>query len=371
MAIMHYSKAMQKLQTRLASPEESSCKDVVLLCCVLFAVFECLQSHYHSALLHISGGIKLLVEWGGEGQLNNQVTLGSYLNRTMLQSVFLSLDSQAIQLGAPGFRDFSTRALDDQFPIASFATIENAHLMLNQIFHRLSQWGNWAEPVTVRGNKPNRERMLEEKQRIKAQLGEWDVAFNRSLHLYDTQPATYLLLLQRSVMKAILGKADDGSSEMEWDKYLPLFEESVTHAEVYMRLTANSRTGASRGTGLRPTQSERPRPALTIAMDIVLPLFLISTRCRDATVRGRALQVLRTCNRQEGIWNSWSCANIAAKVIEFEESAASEHGQIPDHARVYMLDIQFAEEQIAEVSLVVQNENGYHRAVSMNEGVAC
>lgn len=370
-AIRHYSKAMQELHLRLKNPEERLCKDVVLLCCVLFAVFECLQSHYQSVLRHISGGMQLLMERVGTEQFEDLVSMGSYLNRTTLQAIFLFLDSQAIQLGACEFREnFSGPALDDRLQITHFRTVEDAYLLLNQIFHHISHWQSWCEPVTAYGNKPCGEWMLQEKQRIQSQLDEWDAMCDKSLHLDKTRPAVLLLLVQKKVMQIFFSKCADGPSEMEWDKYLLPFEEAVTLAEAYMQSVARSPTGSAQSFTLPSSQSEGLRPVLTMAMDIILPLFLIGARCRDSRIRRRALRMLPTCGRREGVWDSWLCAEMVEKVIELEEGAASEDGKVPEHARMCMLDVRFREDRTAEVSLLVHDEKGLHSTDSFDGSVA-
>lgn len=96
-AIRQYNKAIQALNVRLASTEESQRQrqDVILLCCLLFTLFECLQNSFIHALHHIVGGMKLLMEWGSN-ELHEGVD--GYVSRETLQPVYLSLDSQAVQL---------------------------------------------------------------------------------------------------------------------------------------------------------------------------------------------------------------------------------------------------------------------------------
>lgn len=341
-AILHYSKALQSLHIRLENVQQDLSRDVVLLACIVFTVFECLQNHHQSTLRHVSGGLKLLSEWLEEASHNNEASSGTYLDRSTLQSIFLSLDSQAIQLGMRSFREFFSRpALEDNIHITEFNSFDDAHALFNQIFRRLSHRMIWVEPVTGVGEKPTDKWMQMERAHILAQLGTWDAAFER-FAVNGTAPY-HLLLVQRKCIQAVLDRGD-GLNESEWDRSLPAFKDMLFHAEAFLTLIVDRSAGARR------------RPLLLVAMDVVMPLFLIATRCRDSAVRWRALKLLKNCNRQEGIWSSVSAATIAEHAIMMEESAAVDSGKIPEEALVCMYDVECDEESGNDVSILVGGE---------------
>jgi hypothetical protein len=178
--------------------------------------------------------------------------------------------------GAIGFRDFSGLPAIDQSQgsqRASFETVEQAHFMLSHIFNRVSRWAYWVEPTTGIGPKPDEKWMSTEQQQLQMLLTAWDAAFNPLVHSLDS--AGLLLLVHRKVLQVFFDKACDGPDEMEWDKYTPQFQEAVQHAEAYMQATLGP-VAENAGHG-----SSQRRPVFTVALDIVLPLFLCSARCRD------------------------------------------------------------------------------------------
>ena len=291
-AIRQYNKAIQELRVRLASTESDKhrCQDVVLLACLLFTIFECLHNGILNALQHISGGMKLLMQWESDGTRSGDQAL---INRADIQPVFLVLDSQAVQMGVIGFRDFASLPAISQSHsprCTRFQSIEEAHLMMNQIFNRMSRWAHWIEPSTAIGPKPDALWMAMERQRLHMQLVEWDTAFEPLLDSVDN--AKRLLLVQRRVIQACFER-NDGLSELEWDKHLSTFEEAVQYAEMYMEFD-------QRSTPTSAASSAGKRSVFIVALDIVLPLFLISAKCRDVTIRRRALALLKQCNRKEG-----------------------------------------------------------------------
>lgn len=345
-ATRHYNKAIQALHARLESAGESQkhCQDVVLLCCLLCTVFEILIGSTSNALRHITGGVKLLMEWSAD---EAQADHYAYLNRTGLLPMFLALDSQAVQLGVIGFREFTSLpaiATSQDSASVVFANPEEAHLVLNQIFNRVTRWAHWVPPSTAIGTKPDEEWMKSEKERLRSQLDQWDSAFSGLPNSVDSEAAILVLQVQRRVMESFFAKQADGPSEMRWDKYLPHFQEAMQDAERYVEVinahTMNSTT----------TATTQQRPVFTMAMDIVMSLFLICAKCRDRVVRRRALAMLKSCRRTEGIWESHACARVCERMIELEEAGALEDGTIPEHARIYQIDVTLDGEHGAEIT---------------------
>jgi hypothetical protein len=64
------------------------------------------------------------------------------------------------------------------------------------------------------------------------------------------------------------------------------------------------------------------KPRFAADLGIVAPLFVVATKCRDPNTRRRAIQLLRSSARREGMWDSEMVANISAWVMNLEESEA-------------------------------------------------
>ncbi|RFN47578.1 c6 zinc finger protein [Fusarium flagelliforme] len=64
------------------------------------------------------------------------------------------------------------------------------------------------------------------------------------------------------------------------------------------------------------------KPRFAADLGIVAPLFVVATKCRDPGTRRRAIQLLRSSARREGMWDSEMVANISAWVMNLEESEA-------------------------------------------------
>lgn len=61
-------------------------------------------------------------------------------------------------------------------------------------------------------------------------------------------------------------------------------------------------------------------PLFHTGLGILPILFSTITKCRDPTIRSRALRLMQSRHVQEGLWNSTLTAKVARRVIELEEA---------------------------------------------------
>lgn len=103
----------------------------------------------------------------------------------------------------------------------------------------------------------------------------------------------------------------DITPSFSWDKFNPQFAEIVSLAASIV----NTHDAGS----LLATSA---RPSFSLDNGIIAPLYEVATLCRDPVIRRRAVQILRSAPRQEGVFNSHLSAIVAEKIIEIEEAAA-------------------------------------------------
>jgi len=98
---------------------------------------------------------------------------------------------------------------------------------------------------------------------------------------------------------------DDWSS---WDSLRPEFEEMVVLGEriISSPLLANERLGKS--------------TSFCLDTGIVIPLYHVASQCQDPIIRRRAISLLRSTSRQEGLWNSFLVADVAERVVDIREN---------------------------------------------------
>ncbi|KAI4594740.1 hypothetical protein KJ359_007543 [Pestalotiopsis sp. 9143b] len=93
-----------------------------------------------------------------------------------------------------------------------------------------------------------------------------------------------------------------------WEDMMPYFEKLVILGEKIVTCMA-----LDEDFGLGTTTS--------FCQDVgfVIPLFNVASQCRDPILRRRAIAVLRSVSRQEGVWNSLITAQAAERIMELEE----------------------------------------------------
>ena len=86
------------------------------------------------------------------------------------------------------------------------------------------------------------------------------------------------------------------------------------------------------------------KPIFSMDQNIVFPLFNIAWRCRDPIIRRRAIALLYSSPRQEGLWHSIITARVAEKIMMMEEAGLGEvtcSADVPDENRITEIDVRF------------------------------
>lgn len=175
----------------------------------------------------------------------------------------------------------------------------------------------------------------------KAQLDAWSEAFEPILHSRSSptftvrEKAGIAALKMFHVCTQILVTMVFSSSEDDYDAFLPHFETIVDLGQEVV-VDEERRAAATQCPNLdkcthRPShriQDSRGshisvahiKPSFSADLGIVPPLFIVATKCRVPTTRRRAIQLLRSCARREGMWDSELLAHISTWVMNLEES---------------------------------------------------
>lgn len=71
---------------------------------------------------------------------------------------------------------------------------------------------------------------------------------------------------------------------------------------------------------LSNTYFESQTTSFCLDMGLVIPLYTVASQSPDTTIRRRAISLLRSVPRQEGLWHSLVVAKAAERIMEIEES---------------------------------------------------
>lgn len=195
----------------------------------------------------------------------------------------------------------------------------------------------------------------------------WSKAFDAMTIMQDNsftegeRCAVKVLQMRKLILSTsldIIGQRTGADDQMMWDKYGEIFEQVVALAESILVISPSQNT---------KTCTNRT-PMFTLDADIVGPLYDLARRCREPLVRRKAIRLLYTYPRQEGMWDGVLAARVAEQVVAIEESGLGEvrsAAQVPDWARVSDMNPIFDQEQ-KKALLCYQRYNGANSAVRTN-----
>ena len=223
----------------------------------------------------------------------------------------------------------------------AFASLEEAR---NNLDYQSNRYIGFLKEVELRNYDPEDERRFAdeevetERKKYQGLLDKWETAFERFLQSpYTTldpkgqRGALALKIYQRiGALHLKVPVSRMLTDESVWDAFVPDGEEIVSLAE---SLVASEDSTVTTKT-----------PIFSFDISIVGPLYSVAHKCRDPFLRRRAIALLRSSPRQEGIWDSHLAARVAERIMTIEESGLGEVRSamdVPDWARISDVQASF------------------------------
>ena len=380
-SLKHYGKAITQV-LELTQPRGVEV-EVVMATCIVFSCLEILRGFVASSVSHIISGMRLLEE---EERKRGSPRLHC-ISAEILDMLFTRFDCQLMAIGGEHFSAgaFLSQRRPLEMP-SSFTSLEQASASLEALFD-VTQHLMYSSEQTLQDphhTKEDIERIQYEFYGFEAARQIWEQAFDVIPIILTTddevssrqRTAAALALQMTNRCIQIVLNVDFIDPDMEFDNWHETFSLILDEAERYISLTTIARPfdpaqppptkpsppssqsspphqyasnastpyAHSTDTHLSPsppplrTLSPKPPPVLiptfTMSQGCVLPLYFTASRCREPSIRHRALSLLYTCNRREGLWDSRLAAQIAEKIINVEEQNAIRDMSTDDLARV-------------------------------------
>jgi hypothetical protein len=356
-ALQHCNKAIANLNKGLRGEGQKSI-EVLLMSCVIFVCFETLQGNYESALSHMESGIRVYRSWQLEQSKHSAFKtsnihhaidkeIAQIVSRLNLQTL-LFVDTHL--LNPKWYAQNIIPPIDP--PPESFGCLNDARDRLDNCTNYIFE----STIVSFFSNAHTAAERCPETQIHHSLLSQWLDLFDtfmkksgRSLGLEDRQRATLLRVQYKA--SRILTATGISPQETAFDAFNPDFDSIVT---LMSSLIENGQ-----GSGV----SERTRQ-FSFDTGVVPPLYFTATRCRNPSIRRRAMSLLAATHRQEGVWNSEMLAKIAERVIAIEEDGVDQVTSSSDVAatsRLSVLNATIYSEQrrvLVELCRPTGNENG-------------
>ncbi|CAG7930855.1 unnamed protein product [Penicillium olsonii] len=344
----HYNKAIRQL---LAIDPQTSLQssDMFLIACILFYCFECLQGHYSVAVQHATSGLKIIKQ---QQLMATGRNIPRYMPRETVTVLFAILENHILEIQGETshaeemrpalFSSFSTPTFDPSHPPTN---IEDLRACFELLYNRLTRFLSVCEMLEEEFNDSTFEfvaqiQYLEEEHlQVRADLGAWIDSFEAWLDAGGTEVVSEphsiaILKIWKTTISIMLG-LEWPTTELSWDEHFDKFSLCLSLISDFLGVTyLDQEHSNSASPHQTPTNNAtalpllRPRPSKTLAstfsmsLGIVTPLYMCATRCRDSTIRHRAIDLLSTCHRREGLWDSELVGRIARRIVSIEEEAA-------------------------------------------------
>jgi hypothetical protein len=268
-----------------------------------------------------------------------------------------------------------------QMPVSAFNSFEEAHSSMNAYVHEFILFLASLDLGLPR-DLPQLQVIIEQHTVLRKRHTAWGKAFDDLLEREPTATESDVAKLQvwRTLIDIML-ELNFARGGMAWDGKIDMFCRLVNFAEIVVEnqprrrvVSSGTRTTTTRVSGphmsrlnskdqhpdpmdcddTAPSRSQVDyyqtvsswKPVFSLDIGIATPLYVVVTRCRNPAIRRRALQLLASCNRREGIWDSTLAARVAERMVAIEENGAMSQpvlyaSQIPEQARIRDLNTKF------------------------------
>lgn len=298
-ALAQYGRAIQALRRRIEKPNRETIK-TALTCCILFYCFEATLGDSAAAMRHLDSGLDLLSTHRQRLELDNTDDLDK------LSPILESLDLQATI-----FDDsrIPRLLLTTEVPqgITAFPCLDEANgafiRLQNSLFHFLTEHTSYKFctedllPTSVAAQKC----LLQ--QNFDFWLARFELSNFRGDQDETGNCGRHILLIQWNVSKMLL--------EANYPTNAVVFGASPNFRAERILDMAHKVLDHSRGGETRVTQDAgSQRRVFSSESGIVAPLFALAAKCSDETVCDRALELLTTSRRREGLYDAGSMAEV-------------------------------------------------------------
>ena len=326
LALQQYNKAVGLLADYLSASQPQL--DVILTACLVFVWLEFMRNDLDAGLRHLKGGLKILDDFR---RPNKSLTFSSQLIDASLLSLFSRLRIQATVYGSPTLEFISEGLGETRMAVpASFLSIDHAknclHTLLGEAFRFGRQIGDsdLTESTATFPLRPDPLSLEATCRSLLEQFRSWKEAIKNSpVSAFSStdprQTAAMCLLHIYHQTATILLETAFAQSQMIYDRYDDHFDEILTLAGLLIR------------------NSQYIGRLIFFDMGVMAPLFYVVLKCRNLSLRRKALSLIRQAPYREGMWYRQDVIEYAEWKIGIEERGRgrlSETEALPEDARV-------------------------------------
>jgi len=274
-----------------------------------------------------------LTHWKGRSIIiNNKSALSRYGRRRDFEEicrVLFRLDIPALTFqDATGPSSFTLQEFNETRPlidVPDFDNLEDAraslidlarwHLVASDHFDRLEELdiSLW------------RSRYHTTLANCASKLRVWDLKFKRLLEStpdLEGLAATQSLRLWYTTIEMMVN-SHIVTDQPKFDSLLPEFDRMISLAEKIVAEIFKTENAS-----------------FSVDLGYIAPVFMVASRCRHPITRRRAIHLLRSHRRQEGVWESFAASVVAQRWMEIEEEGreVTVAADVPGRDRVEVIE---------------------------------
>jgi hypothetical protein len=269
------------------------------------------------------------------------------------------VDDVPLETGSPDI------LVSEQKPATIFTSVPEAHSFVETLFHNtlaFLQEASLRSHFTATQLEVAVARHRELCHALQSSENALDILAKGLLEAGDTIAQEGIVVLRvYHLLLAIRLRIDifrPDERESAFDDLEAHLEEMLRHCEV---LAQRKQGDVSRG-----------QRSCSSGLGYVMPLHMVAARCRNPCLRRRAVQLLLSSSRREGIWDAHLAGRIVSQTIEMEEQAMGsllDGGEkVPADRRVRAVKLEFQGERAAAIRFVTvddwkQGRPGSHRLI--------
>lgn len=318
-AIQQYNKAIGYIK-RLNTVETLYDKQCILTCCLLFVCLESMAGRYSESIRHLKAGTQLLTDL----QINHDAQ-----ELEMKQEIADMFARFGIGISIFVEEAIMPRRTSDDGPLqidrgpgVPFSCLNEASLALRRIdvhyIHLMfSETDPICEPPPVEMHLQRAFDLLEDR------LTTWSSRFDATVEVLQSQFISDAD--QEQIMRMRV-------TQRLWQLFVPY--DTTCHPSLAL---VPFSAFLSEAENLSKRFIAAQRPTFAVDGDLVSGLSLVTTLATDAQIRSRALGLLRSLNRREGVWDSRDIIELHEATLSQEDSqywyTREVEGGIPGYMR--------------------------------------
>jgi hypothetical protein len=333
--IQQYNKAITSLRETLATKETAL--RTALIACILFVCIEAIQGDQAAASEQVHSGLNLIQqvhrsrlqrdENGKQPNIEDEI-VQMYANMD-IQSFFLVFSQipHHPPMLLPSHMQESQRHVFSSSTPRFFTSVSEAKRALDLILNSIVQFLSTCATST--------EGKVEKYEQHHTRLRLWESAFQplliRAKAASDAKMAPVVLSTYHRVGLIALASSVS-QEETVYDSLRKDFSYIVSSCRsVLSALTAPSDNTLCLGP---------PRPRFSFDVGILPPLYIVGSKCREPALRRQAIELLKICPVQEGLWEPFGVSRMCEWMMGIEELGMIKGGFVPESSRVRLSGMQ-------------------------------